>query len=151
MPVSACSPGGPEHALGGNFPLLLYRPPYCQLITTIITVAALLRPCWPSYPTFSSPPFTIPPTPSNLTLTTPWMTYSTTPIQKDCLGSPYAADSDSLPNFHDTADSDSSPDFHDLDSAHNFSNLNPIHHTIPSTIIKSSYLHPLVGRDHSIY
>ena len=79
------------------------------------------------------------------------MTYSTPPIQKDCLASPYAADSDSSPNFHDAADSDSSPNFHNLDSSPDFRGLNPIHHTIPSTIIQSSYLHLPVGRDHAIY
>ena len=114
-------------------------PHIVDLLTTVIIVAALLRPCWPSSPIFSSPPFTIPPMPSHMTLTTPRMTYSTAPIQKDCLASPYADDSDSLPDFHDL---DLSPDFRDL---------NPIHHTIPSTIIQSSYLHPPVRQDHAIY
>ena len=79
------------------------------------------------------------------------MPYSTAPIQKDCLESPYAADSDLSPEFHDDADSNSSPDFHDLDLSPDFRDLNPINHTITSTIIQSSYLHPPVGQDHAIY
>ena len=150
MTASACSPGGPERALGGNFPLLTYGPPYCRF-TNDHYVAASLCPCWPSSPISSSPPFTIPPTPSHLTPTTPRMTYSTAPIEKDCLARPHAADSDTSPNFHDAADSDSSPDFHELDSSPDFRDLNPVHHTIPSTIIQSSYLHPLVGRVYAIY
>ena len=84
-------------------------------------------------------------------LTTPGMTYSTAPIEKDCLVRPYAADSDTSPDFYDAADSNSSPDFHDLDSSPDFRDLNPIHHTIPSTVIKSSYLHPPVGLVYEIY
>ena len=126
-------------------------PPIIDLLTTIIILAASLRPCWPSSPIMSSPPFTIPPTPSHPKLATPRMTYSTAPIQKDCLASPYAADSNSLPNFHEAAYSNSSPDFHDLYSSPGLRDLNTIHHKIPSTIIQYSYLHPPVGRDHAIY
>ena len=122
-------------------------PPISDLVTTIIIVAASLRPCWPSSPISSSPPFTILPTPSYPTLTTPQVTYSTAPIKKDCLARPYAADSDTSPNFHNAADSDSPPEFHDLDLSSDFRDLNPIHHTIPSTIIQSSYLNPPVGRE----
>ena len=150
IPVSACSPVVPERALRGNFPLLTYGIPYCRF-TNKRYVAASLRPFWPSSPIYSSPPFTITPTPSHLTITTPRMTYSTAPIEKDCLASPYAADSDSSPNFHDAADSELLPKFHDLDFSPDFQDLNPIHHTIPSTIIQSSYLHPPVGRVYAIY
>ena len=79
------------------------------------------------------------------------MTYATAPIEKDCLERPCAADSDSSPDFHDSADSDSSPDFHDLDLSTDFRDLNPIHHTMPSTIIQSSYLNPPIGRVYAIY
>ena len=144
MPASACSPVGPERALGGNLPLLTYGIPYCQF-TNDHNVSAPLCPCWPSSPISLSTPFTISPTPSHPTLTTPRMTYSTAPIEKYCMASPYAADSDSSPDFHGAADSELSPDFHDLDSLPKFRDLNPIHHTIPSTIIQSSYLHPPVG------
>ena len=150
MPASACSLVGPERALGGNLSLLMYRLPYCRF-TKNHYVAASLYPCWPSSPISSSPPFAIPPTPSHQTLTTHLMTYSTTPIEEDCLVSTYTADSDSSPEFHDAADSEFSPDFHDLDSLPDFRNLNPIHHTIPSTIIQSTYLHPSVVRFYAIY
>ena len=150
MPASTCSLVGPERALGGNLPLLTYGLPYCRF-TNNHYVSVYLRPCWPSSPISSSPPLTIPPTPSHLTLTTPRMTYSTAPIEKDRLASPYAADSDSSHDFHDAADSELSPDFHDLDLSPDFRNLNPIHHTIPSTIIQSSYLHPPVGQVYAIY
>ena len=53
-----------------------------------------------------------------------------TKLQKNCLSSPYATDSNS------------SPDFRDLD---------PIQHMIPSTLIQSIYLDTHVGQDHSIY
>ena len=109
MPASACSPVGPERALGDNLPLLTYGLCYCQF-TNDHYVTASLRPCWPSSPIFSSPPFTIPPTLSHPTLTTPRMMYSTALIEKYCLASPYAADSDSSPDFHDAADSELSPD-----------------------------------------
>ena len=124
-------------------------PPIVDLLTTIIIVTALLLLCWPSSPISSSPPFTIPPTPSHPTLTTPRMMYSNAPIQKNCLASSYAADSDSSPNFHNAADSDLSPDFHDLDLLPEFRDLNCIHHTIPSTIRLSSYQPPPGGRNHS--
>ena len=137
--------------LAAIFHCLRTGPPIVHLRTNIIIVAASLRPCWHFSPISSSPPLTIPPTPSHPTLTIPRMTYSTAPIQKNCLASPYAADSDSLPDFHDAADSDPSPNFHDLDLSPDFCDLNPIHHTISSTIIQSSYLHPPIRRDHAIY
>ena len=110
MPASASSPVDLERALGGNLPLLTYGLPYCQF-TNDHNVAASLRPWWPSSPISSSPPFKIPPTPSHPTLTTSWIKYSTAAIEKDRLPIPYAADSDSLPDFQDTADSEFLPTF----------------------------------------
>ena len=132
-----------------QFAIAYVQPPHCPF-TNDHYVATLLRPCWPSSSISSSPQFKIPPTPSHQMLTTPRMMYSTAPIQKECLASPYAADYDPSPDFHDAADSDSLPDFHDLDSSPYFCDLNPIHHTIPSTMIQSSYLHPPVGHHHEI-
>ena len=102
------------------FHCLRTGPHIVNLVTIVIIVAASLRVCWSSSHILLSPQFTIPPTPSHPTLTTPQMTYSTAPIQKDCLASPYAADSDSSPNFHHAADSDPSPDFHGLDLSPDF-------------------------------
>ena len=150
MPASVYSSVGPDRAFGGNLPLLTYGFPYCRF-TNDHYVAASLCPWWPYPPISSSPPFTIPPTPSHPTLTTPQMTYSTAPIEKDCIASPYASDSDSSPHFHDAADSELSPDFHDLDLSPDFRDLKPIHHTIPSTIIQYCYLHPPVRRVYAIY
>ena len=151
MPASACSLGVPERASAAIYHFLCTSPPIFNLVTTIIIVAASLRPFWPSSLILASPPFTIQSTRSHPTLTTPPMTYSNAPIQKDCLASPYAADSDSSPDFHDASDSGSSLDFHNLDLSPDFRDLNPIHHTIPYAIIQYSYLYLPVVRSHAIY